>query len=404
MKKADKSYTFDWVGKNARGRVVRGQISEATTAAARLALKKQNITVIKVNKRITIGFLAVKKISSMDITVFSRQIATMMRSGLTMIKSLDAVAQSTSNLKFKNLIYSIKNDVEGGATLAEALAKHPLYFDNLYCSLVKSGENSGKLDQMLERIASYKEKNESIKLKVKKAMKYPITVILASVVVTILLLLKVIPVFKELFESFDSELPAFTQMVVDVSEFTEQYWVLMVLAAIIGYFLIKSTIQRSIAVQHMIQRASLKLPIFGDLFYKAVIARFSSTLATNYAANVPLIEGLRASGEATGNIAYQETIHDMALDVESGQSLSFAMKQTRMFPPFCEQLLEIGDEAGELEQMLDRIASHYEEEVDLAVDGLTSMMEPLVMVLLGLLVGGLVVAMYLPIFQMGSVV
>lgn len=397
-------HTFDWSGKNARGRMVKGTIVEDNIGSARLALRRQNIEIKKISKRLNLGFLSQKKIKSIDITVFARQIATMLKSGLTLINSFGIVADGTANLKLKNIILSIKADVEAGTTFADSLRKHPMYFDNLFCSLVSAGEKSGKLEELLDQIASYKERNEILKQKIKKAMKYPMTVIVAAVIVTVILMLKVIPVFKDLFESFGGELPGFTQMVVNASEFTQQYWLFMLAGAAVLIYAIKTTLSRSPRAQDLMQRMSLKVPIFGDLVYKGIIARFASTLKTNYQAGVPLIEGLRSAGDACGNIAYREAIEDIAMDVATGQNLAFAMKQSCMFPELCVQLTTIGEESGALESMLGKVANYYENEVNNAVDGLTAMMEPLIMAFLGVIVGGLVVAMYLPIFQMGAVV
>lgn len=404
MKRNEKAYTFDWKGRNARGRMVSGTLTDVNLASARLALKRQNIDVKKISKRMSLGIFSQKKIKSIDITVFARQIATMLKAGLTLINSLVIVADGTANVKLKNIILSIKADIEAGTTFSDALRRYPLYFDNLFCSLVAAGEKSGKLDSLLDRIASHKERNEILKQKIRKAMKYPATVIIAAVIVTIILMLKVIPVFKDMFESFGGELPAFTQMVVNASEFTQQYWLAMCGTATAAIIFLSRTIKRSKALRHIAQRLSLRVPIFGDLVYKGIIARFTSTLQTNYQAGVPLIEGLRSAADACGNISYQEAIEDMAVDISTGQNLAFAMKQSCMFPELCVQLITIGEESGALEAMLEKVSTFYESEVNNAVDGLTSMMEPLIMAFLGIVVGGLVVAMYLPIFQMGAVV
>lgn len=400
----NKQHTFDWAGKNARGRDVKGHIVADSMNAAKIELKRQNITPRKITKRMSFGVLSQKSIKSMDVTIFSRQMATMLKSGLSLMESLQIVADGTDNQKFKNIILTVREEMESGLQLSAALAKHPLVFDNFFTSLVAAGEVSGKLDTLLDKVATHREKSEMLKQKIKKAMKYPITVVLAAVIVTVILMLKVIPVFKELFESFGGELPAFTQMVVNASEFTQQYWIILLIGSVGSYIGITQSIRRSISLQHRLQKMSLKLPIFGDLIYKGIIARFSSTLQTNFEAGVPLIECLKSAADASGNIAYYDAINDLALDVASGQTLGFSMKQSCMFPDLCVQLVKIGEDSGSLETMLGKVAGFYENEVDNAVDGLTSMMEPLIMMFLGVVVGGLVVAMYLPIFQMGAVV
>lgn len=404
MRKQDRIITYSFVGINPRGRKIKGEVSEKSTALARTALKKQGITAKSLRAKPNLGFLTNRKIKAIDITIFARQLATMMRSGITLISSFDIVAEGLDNQKMKKLVLDIKADVETGETLANALKKHPLYFDNLFCALVEAGEQSGKTEQMLDRVATYKEKNEMLRLKVKKAMKYPITVIFASLIVTVILLLKVIPVFSDLFSSFGGDLPAFTQLIVDASEFTKNNWVMGLITLVVTYIFISKWFARSVALQHIAQRLSLRAPIVGSLINKAIIARFSSTLATTFAAGVTMVDALESAGKACSNIAYEEVVQDIRADVIDGQQLYFAMKCSCMFPTMAVQMTSIGEESGELEKMLEKVASFYEAEVDTAVDGLTSMLEPLVMCILGILVGGLVVAMYLPIFQMGAVV
>jgi type IV pilus assembly protein PilC len=304
----------------------------------------------------------------------------------------------------KDLVLSIKADIEAGGTFAAALRKHPRYFDDLFCSLVESGEQSGALETMLERVATYKEKSEILKSKIKKAMKYPIAVIVVAVIVTMILLIKVVPVFSDLFSSFGAELPAFTQMVVGMSEWMQSWWFVLIViigAAIIGFSEAK---KRSKKFRDFLDRLTLRLPIFGNIAYQAIIARFSRTLSTTFAAGVPLIDALDSTAGATNNVVYYNATQQIKNDVATGQQLQFSMRSTNLFPSMAIQMVGIGEESGSLEEMLDKVASHYESEVDNAVDGLTSLMEPLIMAVLGVLVGGLVIAMYLPIFQMGSVV
>lgn len=404
MKKKEVVSVYTYVGTNPKGRKIKGEISEKSISLARLALKKQGITAKRISAKANLGFLTNKKITSTDVSVFARQLATMMRSGISLIESFDIVIDGITNQAMRSMVVKIKNEVEGGSSLSNALRAHPQHFDTLFCSLVAAGEQSGSLESMLDRIATYKEKNELLKLKIKKAMKYPIAVIAASLIVTVILMLKVIPVFSDLFESFGGDLPVFTQMVVNMSEFTKQYWLYGSIGIVGGFFFLSRLIKTSKTFQHILQRLSLRMPIFGDLIYKGIIARFSQTLATTFAAGVPLIEALESAAKASGNIVYEEIIMDVRADVIDGQQLYFAMKTSCMFPSMAIQLTSIGEQSGELEGMLGKVASFYESEVDNAVDGLTSMMEPLIMCVLGVLVGGLVVAMYLPIFQMGSVV
>lgn len=404
MRKNETITTFKYVGTNPRGRKIKGEISEKSLALARSSLKKQGITVKTLRAKPNLGFLTNKKIKLNDITVFTRQLATMMRSGITLIESFNIVIDGLDSQAMKLLVIDIKNNVEAGETLSDSFAKHPKYFDNLFCSLVAAGEKSGSVETMLDRIASYKEKNEILRMKVKKALKYPIAVISASLIVTVILLLKVIPVFNDLFSSFGGDLPMFTQMIVNASEFTKKYWMYGLAILIFGIFFLKRSFNKSTSMQHLAQRISLRMPIIGGLINKAIIARFSSTLSTTFSAGLTMIEALEAAGKACGNITYEEVVSDIRADVIDGQQMHFAMKTSCMFPTMAVQLTSIGEESGELEKMLDKVATYYEMEVDNAVDGLTSMLEPLIMCILGILVGGLVVAMYLPIFQMGAVI
>ena len=395
--------TFKYKGKNRRGRIIRGEIAERNIAEAKTYLKEQGINVINIRTKSSL-FSFGGGINGQDISIFARQLATMMKAGIPLVQSFSMVSDNIEKPKMKELIIKIKYDVEGGSTFSDALRRHPLYFDNLFCSLIEAGEKSGALDSMLERIAAYKEKSEILKLKIKKAVKYPIAVILAAVIVTAILMIKVIPIFKELFESFGAELPAYTQMVVDMSTFVKTYWIYGVLIAAAIVFAVRQTHRRNKNFRDTVDRIALRTPIFGQIIYKSIIARFSRTLATTFAAGVPLVEALQAAGKATGNIVYEETIDDIRDDVISGQTLNFAMRNSAQFPNMAAQMVAIGEESGAMDEMLDKVATYYEAEVDNAVDGLTAMLEPLIMSILGILVGGLVVAMYLPIFMMGSVV
>ena len=405
-KKGQMMPTFAYEGVDRKGMKIKGEMPARNMALAKVILRKQGITIktIREKKKNILDKLSKKKISTLDITIFTRQLATMMKAGVPLVQSFEIVAEGLENPSMREIVLGIKGEVEGGNTFAGALKKYPQYFDNLFCSLVESGEQSGALETMLDRVAIYKEKSELLKQKIKKAMKYPITVIVVALVVTIILMVKVVPVFQDLFSSFGADLPAFTKMVVVMSEWMQKYWFLLiiVIATVISGFL--EAKKRSKKFRDFLDKAALKAPIFGDLVYKAIIARYSRTLATTFAAGVPLIEALESTAGATNNVVYEEAVMKIREDVSTGQQLQFAMRLTNKFPSMAIQMVAIGEESGALDAMLDKVATHYENEVDNAVDGLTSMMEPLIMAVLGILVGGLVVAMYLPIFQMGSVV
>lgn len=404
--KTEALLNFAYEGTDKRGQKTKGEITSKNIALAKAQLRKQGVNVAKIHKKSAslLGGVKRKKITPMDIAIFTRQLATMMKAGVPLVQSFEIVAEGLDNPSMREVVLGIKNEVEGGSTFANALRKYPLLFDDLFCSLVNSGEQSGALETMLDRVAIYKEKSELLKQKIRKALKYPTTVICVALIVTVILLLKVVPVFQTLFESFGAELPAFTQMVVDMSEWLQNYWfiALIVVVGSIGGFI--EAKKRSKPFAQFLDRTSLKLPIVGDLVFKSTVARFSRTLSTTFSAGVPLIDALVSCAGAAGNIVYYEAILRIRDDVATGQQLGFAMKQTGIFPSMALQMVAIGEESGALDSMLDKVATYYENEVDNAVDGLTSMMEPLIMAVLGVLVGGLVVAMYLPIFQMGSVV
>lgn len=405
-KKAQMMPTFAYEGVDRKGSKVKGELPARSMALAKVTLRKQGVIIknIREKRKNILEGLMKKKISTLDITVFTRQLATMMKAGVPLVQGFEIVAEGLENPSMREVVLGIKGEVEGGNTFAGALRKYPLYFDNLFCSLVESGEQSGALETMLDRVAIYKEKSELLKQKIKKAMKYPMTVIVVAIIVTIILMVKVVPVFKDLFSSFGADLPAFTQMVVNMSNWMQQYWFVMiiVIGAIVATFL--EAKKRSKKFRDMLDKMALRLPIFGDLVYKAIIARYSRTLATTFAAGVPLIDALESTAGATNNVVYEEAVMKIREDVSTGQQLQFAMRSSNLFPAMAIQMVAIGEESGALDSMLDKVATHFENEVDNAVDGLTSMMEPLIMAILGVLVGGLVVAMYLPIFQMGSVV
>lgn len=406
IKKAELPPNFIYEGVDRRGQKVKGEIPSKNMALAKVTLRKQGITVAKIyqKKKDLLAFLSKKKVKTLDITIFTRQLATMMKAGVPLVQSFEIVAEGLENPAMREVVLGIKGEVEGGNSFAGALRKYPQYFDDLFCSLVGSGEQSGALETMLDRVAIYKEKSELLKQKIKKALKYPITVIIVALIVTIILMVKVVPVFQDLFAGFGADLPAFTQMVVNMSNWMQSYWYILiaVIGITIGAFI--EVKKRSKAFRDFLDRAALKAPIFGDLVYKAIIARYSRTLATTFAAGVPLIDALESTAGATNNVIYYDAVMRIREDVSTGQQLQFAMRSTDRFPSMAVQMVAIGEESGALDAMLEKVATHFENEVDNAVDGLTSMMEPLIMAVLGVLVGGLVIAMYLPIFQMGSVV
>ena len=405
-KKGELLPNFVYEGTNRRGQKIKGEMPGKNLALAKAQLRKQGINVISIRKKSKnlLEGLSKKKVSALDIAIFARQLATMMKAGVPLVQSFEIVAEGLDNPSMREVVLGIKGEVEGGSSFAGALKKYPQHFDDLFCSLVASGEQSGALETMLDRVAIYKEKSELLKQKIKKAMKYPATVIVVAVVVTIILMLKVVPVFQDLFSSFGADLPAFTQMVVNMSKWMQVYWWVLILGIglTIGAFI--EAKKRSEAFRDLLDRAALKAPIFGDLVYKAIIARYSRTLATTFAAGVPLIEALESTAGATNNVVYRKAVMQIRDDVSTGQQLQFAMRTTNVFPSMAIQMVAIGEESGALDAMLEKVATHFENEVDNAVDGLTSMMEPLIMAILGVLVGGLVVAMYLPIFQMGAVI
>ena len=400
-----KIQTFSWEGLDKKGNKVKGEIPGQNITLVKAELRKQGIVANKVKKKATslLGERK-KKITPLDIAVFTRQLATMMKAGVPLVQSFEIVADGHDNASMRDLLMKIKSDIEGGNNLATSLQAHPAYFDDLFVSLVESGEQSGALETMLDRIAIYKEKTEALKAKIKKAVKYPIAVLVVAAVVTAILLIKVVPTFQELFGSFGAELPAFTQMVINMSEWLQTWWWAVLLIGFGIGVTFSETKKRSEAFRDAIDRFVLKLPVAGDIVYKATIARYARTLATTFAAGVPLVEALESVSGATGNVVYKNAVDKIRDDVSSGTQLNFSMKATGVFPAMAVQMTAIGEESGALDTMLDKVATYYEDEVDNAVDGLTSLLEPMIMAFLGVVVGGLIVAMYLPIFQLGSVV
>ncbi|EGG98858.1 Type IV fimbrial assembly protein PilC [gamma proteobacterium IMCC2047] len=403
---AAKSATFTWQGTDKRGQKVDGEISGANQALVKAQLRKQGINPTKVRKKQASLFSSKKKkkITPADITLFTRQMATMMKAGVPLVQSFDIVSDGIDNLTLKELVSTIKTDVASGNNFASALRKHPRHFDELMCNLVESGEQSGALETMLDRLATYKEKNETLKKKIKKAMTYPIAVIVVAIIVTGILLVKVVPTFAEIFEGFGAELPAFTQMVIGISEVLQAWWYIVVAAVIAFIFIFREAKLRSKKVADAVDRFVLKIPVTGEILIKSIYARFARTLSTTFAAGVPLVEALTSTAGATGNVVYSSAVERVREDVSTGQQLNFSMRNTNVFPNMLIQMTAIGEESGALDEMLDKAAEFYEEEVDNAVDNLTALMEPMIMAVLGVLIGGLIIAMYLPIFKMGSVV
>jgi len=402
--KTVKMSVFTWEGTDRKGGKVKGELSGTNTALVKAQLRKQGINPTKVRKK-GISLLGKgKRIKPMDIALFTRQMATMMGSGVPLLQSFDIIAEGFDNLNMRKLVEDIKQEVAAGNSLANSLRKKPQYFDDLYCNLVDAGEQSGALETLLDRVATYKEKTESLKAKIKKAMTYPIAVIVVAVVVSAILLIKVVPQFQTVFSSFGAELPAFTQIVIALSEILQEWWFIFLIALFVMAFTLREAHKRSEKFRDSADRAFLKLPIIGDILYKSAVARYARTLSTTFAAGVPLVEALDSVSGATGNVVFRNAVNKIKQDVSSGTQLNFSMRITGVFPTMAVQMAAIGEESGSLDAMLDKVASYYEEEVDNAVDNLTTLMEPMIMVVLGVLVGGLIIAMYLPIFQLGQVV
>ena len=398
-----KSKTFIWKGKSNTKANMEGEIVSDSIEVAKLELRNQGITVKKISQKSTLFQFGAAKIRPLDIALFTRQLATMLKAGVPIIQAFDITVKGLENLALRDLLIQVKSDISSGTTLADSLRKHPEYFDSLYCNLVASGEQSGSLETLLDRIATYKEKTEALKNKIKKAMNYPIAVVVVAGIVTAILLLKVVPQFEEIFNGFGAKLPTFTQVVIDLSRFLQESW-LMVLAGGIGFYMVMKLYIKTPNGQEQKDRLVLKLPVVGNILHKSAVARFARTLSTTFSAGVPLVNALGFVSRAAGNIVYSNAISEITEAVTSGQQLQSAMQSVGVFPSMSVQMVSIGEESGSLDVMLDKVASYYEDEVDNTVDGLTSMLEPIIMSVLGVLVGGLIIAMYLPIFQMGSVV
>lgn len=401
---AQKPATFTYEGIDRKGSRVKGEITGKGPALVRAELRKQGIQAKKVVKKREINLGGKKKIKPMDIALFTRQMATMMKAGVPLVQAFEIVSDGLENPSMRDVVLKLKTDVESGNNFAGALRQHPRLFDDLYCSLIESGEASGSLETMLDRVALYKEKTEALKQKIKKAVKYPIAVICVAVIVTGILLVKVVPTFQELFEGFGAELPAFTQFVIGLSEGLQaNFLMVLIIGAVLAIGFTEAR-KRSQAFHDAIDRLLLRVPVVGPITHKATVARFARTLSTTFAAGVPLIEALDACAGATGNVVYRKAVLQVKEDVATGQQLQFAMRSTGVFPAMALQMTAIGEESGALDAMLGKVATYYEDEVDNLVDGLTSMLEPMIMAILGVLIGGLIIAMYLPIFQLGAVV
>jgi type IV pilus assembly protein PilC len=402
---AVKSVMFVWEGRDKQGKKVKGEMSGTSDALVKAMLRRQGINPMRVKKKPMPLFGAGgKNITAKDIAVFSRQLATMMSAGVPLVQSFEIVGKGHENPRMQKLILDIKAYVEAGNNLADALARHPLHFDDLFVALVRAGEQAGILESLLDKIATYKEKTEAIKGKIKKALFYPTAVLIMAFVVTAVLMIFVIPQFASLFDGFGADLPAMTLFVIAASDYFVKYWFLIfggVGGGIWGFMQLK---KRNRKFRHILERVSLKLPVIGDILVKATIARFARTLATMFAAGVPLVEAMDSVAGACGNVVYGTAILRMRDEIATGTQLQISMRDTHLFPNMVVQMVAIGEESGSIDHMLGKVADFYEEEVDNAVDAMSSLMEPMIMAVLGVLIGGLVIAMYLPIFKMGEVV
>jgi type IV pilus assembly protein PilC len=402
--KAIKTSTFSWEGTDKKGNKLKGETGGQSSLLVKAQLRKQGINATKVRKKSVSIFSAGKKIKPMDIALFARQMATMMKAGVPLLQSFEIIGEGLDNPNMRKLVDDIKQHVAAGNSFAAALRTRPLYFDDLFCNLVDAGEQAGALENLLDRVATYKEKTEALKAKIKKAMNYPIAVVVIAVIVTSILLLKVVPQFKTVFAGFGAELPAFTLFVVGISEGLQVWWWAFIIGITGTIFTLVESKKRSANFRNWIDRTALKAPVIGDIIFKSSVARYARTLSTTFAAGVPLIEALESVAGATGNIVFKNAVDKIKQDVSSGMQLNFSMRSTGVFPSMAIQMTAIGEESGALDMMLDKVASYYEAEVDNAVDGLTSLMEPMIMSVLGVIIGGLIIAMYLPIFQLGNVV
>jgi len=400
-----KATVFLYKGVDKKGNKIKGEVKGSTSALVRAQLLKQGIRTTGVRKKPKPLFSGGKKrIKPMDIAVFTRQMATMMKAGVPLVQAFEIVADGLENKSMTELVLNIREDVASGSGFANSLKKHPRYFDELFCNLVESGEQSGALETMLERIATYKEKTEQIKAKIKKAMTYPAAVVVVAIIVTAVLLIKVVPTFAETFQGFGADLPAFTLFVLYLSEIVQAYWLFLLVGLIAAGFAFREAKVRSKSFAVMLDKLILKVPVIGDIVYNSIMARYGRTLSTTFAAGVPLIDALTSVAGATGNAVYAKCVLRVREEVSTGIQLNQSMRSTGMFPALMVQMTAIGEESGALDDMLEKVALFYEEAVDNMVDSLTSLLEPMIMAVLGILIGGLMIAMYLPIFQLGQVI
>ncbi len=395
-----KEFSYSWEGKDKSGKTVKGEMRAPGEASVSAHLRRQGVNVIKIKRLRATG----KAITPKDITLFTRQLAVMMKSGVPLLQAFDIVGKGHSNPSVSRLLLSIKTEVETGSSLQQAFRRYPLYFDDLYCNLIGAGEAAGILDGLLERLATYMEKSLALKSKIKSALFYPTSIIVVAFIITAVIMIFVIPAFKELFEGFGANLPAPTVMLMNISDFFVQYWYLIFSVIGGGLYAFFYVWKRSRKMQQVMDKLLLKLPVFGDLIRKATIARWTRTLSTMFAAGVPLVESLDSVAGAAGNFVYYEATKEIQREVSTGSSLTTSMQNTEVFPSMVLQMVAIGEEAGSLDAMLGKVADFFEAEVDDAVAAISSLMEPVIMVVLGTLIGGMVVAMYLPIFKMGEVI
>jgi type IV pilus assembly protein PilC len=404
-KQVPTSNTYVYKGVDKKGNKIQGEINGGSPTIVKTLLAKQGITTRSITKKGKPLFgSSGKAIKPSDIAVFSRQMATMMKAGVPLVQAFDIVADGLENPNLRKLVLTIRDSVAAGGGFASSLKEHPKYFDDLFCNLVDAGEQSGALEIMLDRIATYKEKTEALKAKIKKAMTYPIAVVVVAIIVTGILLVKVVPQFAETFSSFGASLPAFTLFVLHLSELAQAYWFIILICMIGGVFAFRESVRRFESVAYFVDRYILKVPIIGQIVYLSIMARFARTLSTTFAAGVPLIDALTSVAGAAGNKLYADGIIRVRDDVSTGIQLNTALKARAIFPTLLIQMSAIGEESGALDAMLDKVAVYYEDAVDNMVDSLTSLLEPLIMSVLGVLVGGLMIAMYLPIFQIGQVI
>ncbi|HEX6137585.1 MAG TPA: type II secretion system F family protein [Casimicrobiaceae bacterium] len=396
-----REYTFVWEGVDRNNKPLRGELRAVSETVATTNLRRQGVRVLKIKRQTYRGG---RSINDKDITFFTRQMATMLKAGVPLLQSFDIIARGHSNARFSRLMLDLKNSVETGSSLSQAFRQHPKHFDNLYCNLVQAGETAGMLDAILDRLATYKEKILAIKSKIKSALFYPIAVIVVAIIVVWVIMIFVIPAFKQVFASFGANLPWLTQLVIDISDFFVRWWWAIFIGVVGVFIAIRLSIKRSESVRFLVHRLSLKLPLIGGILEKATIARWTRTLQTMFAAGVPLVESLDAVGGASGNMVYIQATKRIQTEVSTGTSLTNAMAATNLFPTMVLQMTQIGEESGSLDNMLGKVADFYEREVDDAVAALSSLLEPVIIVFLGVVVGGLVVAMYLPIFKLGAVI